>query len=90
MLALWQNHRCSDRKAPDLPVHIGEIIRRGSLSDLREAMAGDESEGMMTMDSALFHLYEAGLITIDEALATADSKVNLEVRLRLGGSMSAY
>ena len=70
--------------------HIGEIIRRGSLSDLREAMSNDESDGMMSMDSALFHLFEAGLISIDEALATADSKVNLEVRMRLGGSMSEY
>jgi Tfp pilus assembly ATPase PilU len=42
------------------------------------------------MDSALLHLYEAGLISVDEALAHADSRVNLEVRLRLGGSFSSY
>ena len=70
--------------------HIAEIIKRGSISDLRDALSGDESEGMMSMDSALLHLYEAGLITMDDALATADSKVNLEVKLRLGGSFTSY
>ncbi len=70
--------------------HIAEIIKRGSISDLRDALSSDESEGMVSMDSALLHLYEAGLISVDEALAHADSRVNLEVRLRLGGSFSSY
>jgi twitching motility protein PilU len=70
--------------------HIAEIIKRGSISDLRDALSSDESEGMVSMDSALLHLYEAGLISVDEALAHADSRVNLEVRLRLGGTFSSY
>jgi twitching motility protein PilU len=64
--------------------HIAEMIRRGAIHEVREAMANDETEGMVTMDSAIFRLFESGRISRDVALDNADSRVNVEVRMRLG------
>jgi twitching motility protein PilU len=39
--------------------------------------------GMKTFDQALFELYEAGLISYEDALRNADSKNELRLRVKL-------
>jgi twitching motility protein PilU len=38
---------------------------------------------MQTFDQSLFNLYEAGLISYDDALRNADSQNDLRLRLKL-------
>jgi twitching motility protein PilU len=43
---------------------------------------------MQTFDQALFDLYEAGLITYEDALRNADSLNDLRLAIKLEGSES--
>ena len=64
--------------------HISELILRGKLDELKEAMSGSGAKGMQTFDAALYDLYVEGRITLDEALINADSKTNLEAKINFG------
>ena len=64
---------------------IKQMIMKGQLSDIKEAMLKSENQGMKTFDSALFDLVQQGRITQDEALKNADSANNLRLRLKLSG-----
>ncbi|QDX82805.1 type IV pili twitching motility protein PilT [Denitratisoma sp. DHT3] len=57
--------------------HIGELIEKGDLNGMKEAMEQSLSPGSQTFEQALFHLYKTGVITLEEALANADSANNL-------------
>ena len=46
-------------------------------------MEKSENLGMQTFDAALFKLYQAGRISLDEAIANADSPNNLRLRIKL-------
>ena len=46
-------------------------------------MEKSEGAGMRTFDSALYHLYKDGKITLEEALKNADSKNNLRLKISL-------
>lgn len=61
---------------------ITDMIRRGEISDLKEAMDKSLDDGMQTFDQALFDLYKAGDIEMDEALAKADSADGLALKIR--------
>jgi twitching motility protein PilU len=65
---------------------ISEQIKRGDVSELKETMSKSENIGMQTFDGALFHLYKADKITLDEALKNADSTNNLRLRVKLDGN----
>jgi len=62
---------------------IKEKIMRGDLDEIKEVMAKSENLGMQTFDTALFQLYSAGKITLDEALRNADSANNLRLKVKL-------
>jgi twitching motility protein PilU len=62
---------------------IEEIIVRGEFENIKEIMEKTENLGMQTFDSALFHLYKEGRISIEEALKNADSANNLRLRIKL-------
>ena len=64
--------------------HIAELILRGDLDQLKEAMTGSGAKGMKTFDSSLYDLYAEGRITLEEALNNADSKTNLEAKINFG------
>jgi twitching motility protein PilU len=57
--------------------HISELIRNGEIDKIKEAIESSMSEGSQTFEQSLFRLYKDGLITLDEALQTADSPTNL-------------
>jgi len=62
---------------------IKQMIMKGQLSDIKEAMFKSENMGMKTFDSALYDLVMAGRISQEEALKNADSANNLRLRLKL-------
>ena len=65
---------------------IKQMIMKGQLSDIKEAMKKSENMGMKTFDSALYELSRSGKITENEALKNADSANNLRLRFKLSAS----
>jgi twitching motility protein PilU len=57
--------------------HIQELIERGEIMAVKEAMEQSLAPGSQTFEQDLFRLYREGIITLDEALANADSPTNL-------------
>ena len=57
--------------------HVQELIERGEVQGIKDAMEQTLAPGSQTFEQDLFKLYSAGVITIDEALANADSPTNL-------------
>ncbi len=64
--------------------HISNLILKGELNEIKEAMATSGSSGMKTFDDALYDLYKAGNINLEEALKNADSRNNMEARINFG------
>jgi twitching motility protein PilU len=62
---------------------IQDLIFRGEVTKIKEVMARSNRLGMKTFDQALFELYEAGLISYEDALRNADSKNELRLRVKL-------
>jgi twitching motility protein PilU len=61
--------------------HVAELINRGEIPKVKEAFESSSEGGMQSFDSALLTLYRNGKITMDEALANADSRTNLEAQI---------
>jgi twitching motility protein PilU len=57
--------------------HIAELIERGELNGIKEAMEQSLAPGSQTFEQALFRLHAEKTITLDEGLANADSPSNL-------------
>lgn len=57
--------------------HIQELIERGEIMAIKEAMEQSLAPGSQTFEQDLFRLYRDGIITLDEALTNADSPTNL-------------
>lgn len=64
--------------------HIAELILKGEIEQIKEAMEGSGQRGMQTFDMALHNLYKEGRIELEEALGNADSRTNLEAKINLG------
>ena len=62
---------------------IQELILKGRLEDIKEIMLKSENLGMQTFDSALFQLVDDERISLEDALANADSANNLRLRIKL-------
>jgi twitching motility protein PilU len=62
---------------------IKDLIHKGQLHEIKEAMEKSTNFGMQTFDQHLFDLYKAGKITLEEALKNADSYNNLRLRVKL-------
>ena len=57
--------------------HVQELIENGEVLAVKEAMEQSLAPGSQTFEQDLFRLYSEGIITLDEALANADSPTNL-------------
>ncbi len=64
--------------------HIQDLIKKGDVIGVKEAMLSSNERGIQNYDSALLHLYKEGRIDIEEALSNADSRTNLEARINFG------
>jgi twitching motility protein PilU len=62
---------------------IQELILKNRLTEIKEIMEKSENLGMQTFDAAMFKLYIAGKISLDDAIANADSPNNLRLRIKL-------
>src|SRR5487761_1974287 len=62
---------------------ISDLIFKGDVAKIKDVMARSNRLGMKTFDQALFELYEAGLISYEDALRNADSKNELRLRVKL-------
>ncbi len=63
--------------------YVTELIYKGAVGEIRNAMARGRNEGMRTLDQALFDHYDAGLIDYQEALRHADSRNELRLDIKL-------
>jgi twitching motility protein PilU len=57
--------------------HIGDLIEKGEISQIKEALEKSLSPGSQSFEQALYRLVQEGLVTQEEALANADSATNL-------------
>ena len=57
--------------------HLAELIQKGEINEMKEAMEKSLAPGSQTFEQCLFNMLMKGLISQDEALANADSATNL-------------
>jgi twitching motility protein PilU len=57
--------------------HIQELIEKGEINEIREALEKSMAPGSQTFEQSLFKLFIEGKITQDEAMANADSSSNM-------------
>lgn len=62
---------------------VRDLIHKGDVHSIKEAMEKSENIGMQTFDSHLLRLFKEGIITLDEALANSDSPNNLKLKINL-------
>ncbi|MBB5209180.1 PilT/PilU family type 4a pilus ATPase [Chiayiivirga flava] len=62
---------------------IRDMIRRGQVHEIKEAMDRSLQDGMQTFDQSLFRMYKDGKIDLEEALRKADSRDGLALKIRL-------
>jgi twitching motility protein PilU len=75
-------------RVPVLEILVGtprirDLIHKGEVGEIRQAMEESQPEGCQTFDQSLYNLYRAGAITVDEALKNAESANNLRLKLRM-------
>ncbi|HEY6774195.1 MAG TPA: PilT/PilU family type 4a pilus ATPase [Oxalicibacterium sp.] len=57
--------------------HIAELVEKGEITQIKEAIENSMSAGSQTFEQALLTLIKDGVVTQEEALAHADSASNL-------------
>ncbi|HSC10574.1 MAG TPA: PilT/PilU family type 4a pilus ATPase [Rhodanobacteraceae bacterium] len=67
---------------------VSDLILKGEISQLKEAMKQGLDSGMLTFEESLLRLYRARRISMDEALENADSRSDLSLRVRLSEPLS--
>ena len=63
--------------------YIADLIQKGKIDTIKDAMEQGSETGMQTFDQALFKLWKEGKISKDEAIKNADSKHNVGLQIRL-------
>jgi len=64
--------------------HIANLVKKGDVTAIKEAIAASSEKSIQSFDLALFNLYKAGRVPLEEALANADSRANLEAKINFG------
>ena len=64
---------------------VSDLIFKGDISGIKDLMKKSRELGMQTFDQSLFDLYEAGLISYEDALRNADSLNDLRLEIKLHG-----
>ncbi|WP_374601300.1 PilT/PilU family type 4a pilus ATPase [Arenimonas sp.] len=67
---------------------IRDLIRRGEVHEIKDAMDKSLQEGMQTFDQSLFRMYKEGKVELEEALRKADSRDGLALKIRLSEGAS--
>lgn len=69
--------------------YIADLIQKGEIHGLKDAMKEGGQHGMQTFDQSLFKLFQEGRVTEDEALEHADSRNDLGLSIRLSREQTA-
>jgi twitching motility protein PilU len=64
--------------------HISELIRKGDVGAVKDAIRNSGEKGIQSFDTSLVALYKAGRVSLEDALANADSRSNLEAKINFG------
>jgi twitching motility protein PilU len=64
--------------------HIATLIKKGDVVSIKEAINASSDKSIQSFDTSLHELYKQGSIGLEEALANADSRANLEARINFG------
>src|ERR1700712_3052108 len=67
---------------------VADLIFQGKVGELKDLMKRSRQLGMQTFDQALFDMYEANLITYEDALRNADSVNDLRLQIKLDSERS--
>jgi twitching motility protein PilU len=62
--------------------YVRDLIKKGEVDTLKDAMERSTQEGGQTFDQALFELYRDARIDAEQALANADSANNLRIKMK--------
>jgi twitching motility protein PilU len=57
--------------------HVAELIEKGEINEIKEALEKSMAPGSQTFEQALFKLFMDGKITQEEAMSNADSATNM-------------
>ena len=57
--------------------HIQELIKDDEIGQIKDAIDQSMAPGSQSFEQALYQLYQSGKVTLDEAMANADSPTNL-------------
>lgn len=79
-----QGKRCAAIEIMINTPHIANLILKGDLNEIKEAMKTSGNKAMKTFDDALLELYEAKQISLEETLKNADSRNDLEAKISFG------
>ncbi|CAM2857418.1 PilT/PilU family type 4a pilus ATPase [Legionella worsleiensis] len=77
------NHRVAAVEILVNTPYISDLIEKGKVEEIKEAMARSTEQGMQTFDQALLRLYKERKITKENAIKYADSKNNVGLEIRL-------
>ncbi len=64
--------------------HIAELVKKGDVISIKEAIVKSCERGIQSFDDALHALYRENRIELEEALTNADSRTNLEAKINFG------
>ena len=64
---------------------VSDLIAKGEVQSLKEAMKQGAAIGMTTFDMSLYKLYAGRRISYKEAIINADSQTDLALQIRLNG-----
>ncbi len=64
--------------------HIQELVKKGDVVSIKEAISSSGERGIQSFDVSLHELYKQHRVELEEALASADSRANLEAKINFG------
>lgn len=62
--------------------YIAELITKGDIQAIKQAMMSSKAEGLQTFDQDIHRIWRERLVTEEEAFRAADSANNLRLRMR--------
>ncbi len=68
---------------------VRDLIHKGEIHAIKEAMEKSENVGMQTFDSHLLRLFKQGTISLEEALQNSDSPNNLKLKINLSEGLGS-
>lgn len=68
--------------------YVSDLIQKGQIEGLKTAIERSGEVGMCSFDQSIFALFERGEITQAEAVANADNKTDVTLRMRLAAGAS--